>query len=155
MSTREHPDPKSDALRRKGALNRKPERVTDGQFWEDEFFDPRDLVQVKYEMLRRVRTEGQRVTEAAGSFGMSRFSFYEAQSTFQREGLPGLVPKKPGPRRRHKVTAEVLAFLEEARAKDRSLQVRDLPTLLRERFGLTVHRRTIERALEASKKKRR
>jgi transposase len=102
-----------------------------------------------------VRTEGKSVTEAAGSFGLSRFSFYQAQSCFERDGLPGLVPKKPGPRGRHKVTAEVLACLEEALARDRSLQVRDLVALVKDRFGLTVHRRTIERALGASKKKRR
>jgi hypothetical protein len=44
-------------------LNPSPERVTDELF--QEFFDPRDLVQVKYEMLRRVQTEGQPVGRSA------------------------------------------------------------------------------------------
>ena len=50
-------DAKREALQRQGSLNRRPERVSDTLFTEDEFFDPCDVVQVKYEMLRRVRRE--------------------------------------------------------------------------------------------------
>jgi transposase len=155
MSNENDSEPKADALRRRGVLNRNPERVTDALFQEDEFFDARDLVQVKYEMLRHVRTEGETVTEAAKAFGTSRFSFYKAQEAFQEEGLPGLVSKKPGPRTRHKITGEVQAFLEDRLRKDPSLHSRELVELVRERFGITVHRRTIERALGGAKKKRR
>ncbi|MFA4948895.1 MAG: helix-turn-helix domain-containing protein [Candidatus Krumholzibacteriia bacterium] len=155
MITKKKPDRKAEALRSKGSLNPRPARVTDPLFQENEFFDARDMVQVKYEMLRRVRAEGQNVTAAAGTFGMSRFSFYEAQGTFQQEGLSGLIPKKPGPRGRHKMTDEVMAFLKGEIAKGDFLQVQDCISLVKKRFGLTVHRRTLERALGASKKKRR
>lgn len=155
MSTKKKPDRKTEVLRNKGALNPRPARVTDPLFQENEFFDARDKVQVKYEMLRRVRAEGQNVTAAAGRFGMSRFSFYEARETFQREGLAGLIPKKPGPRGRHKMTDEVMAFLKGEIAKGDSLQALDCISLVKKRFGLTVHRRTLERALGAAKKKRR
>jgi transposase len=155
MSATKKPDRKGEGLRSKGALNSRPERVKDPLFQQNEFFDARDMVQVKYEMLRRVRAEGQNVTAAAGTFGMSRFSFYEAQGNFQQAGLAGLIPKKPGPRGRHKMTDEVLAFVEGEIAKDGSLQLRDYVSLIKKRFGLTVHRRTLERALVASKKKRR
>ncbi len=155
MSNKNDSEAKTDALRRRGVLNRNPQGITDALFQEGEFFDARDLVQVKYEMLRRVRTEGKTVTEAARAFGTSRFSFYKTQSAFQEEGLPGLVSKKPGPRTRHKITAEVLAFLKDQLGKDPSLHVQQLVELVREHFGLTVHRRTIERALGGMKKKRR
>jgi len=155
MSPRRESDAKTKALRRKGALNPKAQQVSDARFVQEEFFDARDLVQVKYEMLRRVRAEGHSVTEAAGAFGYSRFSFYQAQETYQQEGLPGLVPRKSGPRGRHKLTPEVLEFLEGELAKDPSLRVQDLPGLVKQHFGLAVHRRTIERALGRAKKKRR
>jgi hypothetical protein len=48
-------DLKERALEEAGVLNPDPESVTDGRFRSQEFFDPRDLVQVKYEMVRRVR----------------------------------------------------------------------------------------------------
>jgi transposase len=146
-------DGKSEALRRAGALNRHAERVRDARFAEGAFFDARDLVQVKYEMLRRVRAEGASVTEAAAGFGMSRFSFYQARAAFDEAGLPGLSPKKPGPRGRHKLRPEVVAFVRDELANDPSLEARDLPDRVRARFGLRVHRRTIERALADAKKK--
>lgn len=155
MSRKRKPDRKAEVLRSKGALNPRPARVTDPLFLENEFFDARDKVQVKYEMLRRVQAEGQNVTAVAGRFGMSRFSFYEARGAFQREGLAGLIPKKPGPRGRHKMTAGVLTFLEGEIATDDSLQVGDCVALIKKQFGLKVHRRTLERALVAAKKKRR
>src|SRR5215469_7428127 len=90
MAKRSKPDRKQLALRQQGALNPRPEQVTDQLFLTNEFFDPRDLVQVKYEMLRRVQSDGQPVSRAAAALGFSRPSFYQAQATFQQGGLPAL-----------------------------------------------------------------
>jgi transposase len=144
---------KARALRARGALNPRPRAVTDPLFVPQEFFDARDLVQVKYEMLRRVHAEGQSVRAAAAAFGFSRPSFYQAQASLARDGLPGLVPKKRGPHGGHKVTADVVAFLRERRAGDASLGTGGLVRLVRERFALRVHRRSIERALARPEKK--
>jgi transposase len=149
------PDPKTEALRRRSALNPRPESVTEPLFQNSDFFDSRDLVQVKYEMLRRVRVEACSVTESALAFGFSRPSFYQAQSAFAVAGLGGLLPKKPGPRRAHKLSAEVVAFLEHACAAEPSLRTVDLIERVQERFDLRVHGRSIERGLARSKKKHR
>jgi hypothetical protein len=53
------------------------------------------------------------------------------------------------------VTPEVLQFIREEREKDPSIRIPQLLKLIEERFGLTLHRRTMERAVERSKKKRR
>ena len=148
-----HRHPKQEALEKHGALNPHPEAVTDPRFSGDEFFDPRDLVQVRYEMLRRVQRERQPVTQAAATFGLSRQSYYNAQADFRREGLPGLVPKKRGPRRAHKLTPEVLDFLAEQREEDPRVSGTTLARRLEQRFQLRVHRRTIERALRRAEKK--
>jgi transposase len=148
-------DPKREALRQQGTLNPRSGEVTDKLFAEGSFFDPRDLVQVKYEMLRRVQTEGQSVSEAAAAFGLSRPSFYQAQSAFQQDGLAGLVPHKRGPKQAHKLTEEVLTFLVETRQQDRSIRLGDMARLIHHRFGTTVHPRSIERALRRHQKKRR
>ena len=47
MPKKPPPDPKSLALRQQGCLNPHPEQVKDELFQTREFFDPRDLVQVK------------------------------------------------------------------------------------------------------------
>jgi transposase len=155
MSHTRRADPKSDALRERGALNPRPERVTDELFRQSDFFDSRDLPQVKYEMLRRVQQDGLAVVRAAEAFGFSRPSFYEAQAAFTAGGLPGLLPKKRGPRSAHKLTAEVMLFIDEIRAKDASVTASALLPLVKERFGLVVHPRSVERAMARQEKKRR
>ena len=154
MAKKTRPDPKLEALRQQGCLHPYPERVTDPLFISTDFFDGRDLVQVKYEMVRRVQTEGQPVGDSARAFGFSRPSFYQAQAALEREGLAGLVPKKKGPRRAHKLNAEVMDFLQEQLAQEPSLRASELATRLQGRFQLQVHPRSIERALARAKKKR-
>lgn len=148
-------DPKTDTLREQGCLHPHPEKVTDEVFVASEFFDRRDLVQVKYEMLRRVRVDGQSVSQSAAGFGLSRPSYYQAQAAYEEGGLPALLPKKPGPRRAHKLSEKVVTALREALADQPELGPRELVELAEERFGISVHRRSIERALARQEKKRR
>ncbi len=145
---------KTESLRRLGTLNRHPERVSDPRFLSEPFFDPRDLVQVRYEMLRRVRREGQSVSESAQNFGVSRPTWYHAASAFEENGLAGLVPERPGPRRAHKLDDIVIEALVEARRAPPAPPPADLVVLVRRRFGISVHRRSIERALGRVQKKR-
>ena len=148
-------DPKLDALRQHGSLNPRPEDVTDELFQAGEFFDARDVVQIKYEMLRRVQTDGRSITDAAASFGFSRPSFYQALSAFEQDGLAGLVPHERGPKQAHKLTDKVIAFINEMRQKEPSVRLPDLARLIEERFGTKVHPRSIERSLLRRQKKRR
>ena len=112
------PDPKEAALAETRCLNPHPEQVRDPEFLASDFFDARDVVQVKYEMVRKVKAGGAPVTEAAAAFGYSRPSYYEAAAALERSGLEGLVPARPGPRGGHKLTEEILAWAEEQLAAD-------------------------------------
>lgn len=153
--TRRKANPKTDALHEQGCLHPHPEKVTDELFSSGEFFDARDLVQVKYEMLRRVRVDGRPVSDSAVRAGLSRPSYYQAQAAFEEGGLPALLPKKPGPRRAHKLSTQVVAVLQEALTEKPELCSEDLAQLVEKRFGISVHRRSIERALARQEKKRR
>jgi transposase len=141
------PDPKVEALRESRALNPRPEAVTDETFTGSDFFDPRDLVQVKYEMLRRVREEGVSVSSAAAAFGLSRQSYYQAAAALGEGGLPGLLPGKPGPRAAYKLTSEVVEHLRGLVAADPGLRPAELAEAVAQRFGIRVHPRSVERAL--------
>lgn len=145
-------DPKIEALREHGVLNPKPEAVRDELFQKYDFFDRRDLLQVKYEMLRRVKKDKWTVTQTSKTFGLSRPSFYDAQSAFNRKGLTGLVPAKRGPKKAHKLSGDVMMYVEEAIAENRRLRAANIASLLEKRFGFKVHPRSIERALEKRKK---
>jgi transposase len=144
-------DPKEKALRKCGALNTHP--VADALFRESDFFDSRDLVQVKYEMLRKVHKEAEPVSRAAALFGFSRPSFYKNFGEFEREGVTGLLPRKRGPRSGHKLTAEVLAFVEGLCSGEEPMGIPALLDEVEKHFGIRVHRRSLERALRQPGKK--
>ena len=61
--------------------------------------------------------------------------------------MPGLLPKRPGPRRAHKLSEDVVERLVEAAAAEPSLSSADLADLAQREFGLRVHPRSVERAL--------
>ncbi|MES9901182.1 MAG: helix-turn-helix domain-containing protein [Sedimenticola sp.] len=148
-------NPKQQSLRAQGVLHRRPEAVTDEPFLQLDFFDPHDLLQVKYEMLRRVEKEGYSVSAAAAAFGLSRPSFYEARTAWQCEGLAGLFPKKRGPHGGHKLTDEIVMYLRGEYSNDTTLAPAELAALVETTFGIQVHPRSIERALLRAEKKRR
>ena len=154
MPPRRPRDTKADALRQRGSLHPRPQAVRDPLFAGSEFFDPRDLVQVKYEMVRRVRVDGQAVSHSAQAFGFSRPAFYHAQSTLAEGGLLALVPQKPGPRRAHKLSVDVMEFLTQSVSDEPALRARELAERVRARFGRAVHPRSIERAFKRTEKKR-
>lgn len=142
------------ALRERHALNPNPEKVKDPPFVSGGgFFDSKDMVQVKYEMLRRVRKEGQSVVQTAAAFGFSRPSFYRTQEAFEAEGLSGLLPQRTGPRQGHKLTQQVVVFLEQVLDEKPLLGARELATRVQERFNLSVHPRSIQRILARRLKK--
>ncbi len=147
MAKRRIEDPKVQALREARSLNPRPDDVTDAAFAAEAFLDARDLVQVKYEMVRRVRVEGEAVSEASAKFGFSRPSWYAAAEALDTSGLPGLVPARPGPRRAHKLTEEIVDFMSQSVADDPSLRPDNLASMVANRFAVTVHPRSVERAL--------
>jgi transposase len=146
-------DPKCASLRAHASLNPHPEQVSDALFQVHPFFDPRDLVQVKYEMLRRVRVTGQPVGSTAAAFGFSRVRLNQLRKRFEMEGLAGLLPQGKGPRRAHKLTEEVLTFIQERLKAEPEMRTADLPQCVAKQFGISVHLRSIERALVRRRKK--
>lgn len=139
--------PKTRALLEEGTLNPAPEKVHDPKFRDSEFFDPRDVVQVKYEMLRRVSVENASVSNASEEYGVSRPTYYQTKASFDESGIAGLVPKKRGPRGPHKLQGEVLAFIQEQLVAGEPIRAPKLAKLVRQKFDLDVHPRTIERAV--------
>ncbi len=124
------------ALSTQGATHPRPQAVSDLLFRDSAFFDPNDL------------QEGRPVVEAAQAFGLSRPVFYVTQELFKREGLPGLVPRKRGPKRPHKLSDEAMAVLLEAiEEAGRMLKSEELAAVLAQRCGIDAHPRSILRRL--------
>ena len=157
MTRTKKPDnDKPERLKQYGALNPHPDKVTEKMFSDSmlDFFDPCDLIQVKYEMLRAVDKEGRSVKQASEAFGFSRPAFYQARAKFKQGGVSELIKKRPGPKSAHKLTTDVLTFIEEKTEEGEPLRARKLAPLLRDKFGKDVHPRSIERAIARRKKKK-
>ena len=145
-------DAKANRLKAQGLLNAHPERVRAAHFLSGEFFDARDLLQVKYEMLRQARIEGDAKSEAATMFGLSRPTFYQAEAAFNKAGLNGLLPRQRGPKGAHKLTAALMAYIERRVQTGAPIHARALAHEIKEELGLAIHPRSIERALARKKK---
>ena len=154
MPKRRTVDAKTAELDRSGTLNPHPEGIVDPLFQNNPFFDPRDLLQARYEMLRRHRIEGQSIVETTLAFGVSRPTFYHAQMAFTERGLAGLVPRLRGPKGRHKLSGEVLQHILALKTENPALTTAQCVQEIQQRFGIRVHRRSLERALQSKKKRR-
>ena len=152
MRTLARSDLKSSHLRESASLNPHPEQIRDALFQTHPFFDPRDLVQVKYEMLRRVLIDGQAVTEAATAFGFSRVRWYQLRKRLAAEGLAGLLPQSKGPRQASKLSSEVETFILQTLRAEPELRMSKVPARVAQQFGVTIHLRSIERALARNRK---
>lgn len=147
-------DSKTTELERSATLNARPDAVVDPLFQHNPFFDARDLLQVRYEMLRRHRIDGQSIVDTTVAFGVSRPTFYHAQAAFARGGLQGLLPRQRGPKGRHKLDTQVLEYTQTLKNADSKITTTRCVQEIQQRFGISVHRRSLERALQSKKKRR-
>ena len=144
---------KRQALKASGTFNPRADQVHNQLFAQSDFFDPEDILQLKYETLRALEKEDYSIAQAAGEFGLSRPTIYHAQGQFAEGGLEGLLPRKRGPKSAHKLTAEVRQHLEELRAAQPELDSSQLARRVRQRFKVKLHPRTIEKALKTKGKR--
>lgn len=146
MSMENNKKIKHHHLKKAGLFNPNPEKVKDPLFLEHaNFFDPCDNLQIRYEMLRSHLIESDSVVGVCRRFGLSRQSFYTLQEKFKQEGSAGLLPKKPGPRGPSKLTAEVLEFVLQSLRTDEKIAMVELKSQIQQKFGISLHRRTIEK----------
>lgn len=123
-----------------------PNAVTSELFCSGEpFFLAADKVQVKYEMLRAVAVDGATVVAAAALHGYSRAEFYLVETAFGARGMAGLVDERRGRRGPTKMTEQISAFIQAAPMERSGAE---LAKEVEERFGVSLHRRTVERARE-------
>ena len=129
------------ALAEAGLLHPNPEAVVASLFTGGSgFFVASDKVQVKYEMLRAHLLDGLPVSEAAAAHGYSRAAFYLVAAAFDQSGMAGLIDERRGRRGPVKLRPEIVDFIRADTGSGAQIaeQVAD-------RFGVVLHRRTIER----------
>jgi len=139
---------KEESLKGNNSFNRCFMNVNAEVFINNPFFDAKDLVQVKYEMLRAVAKDGRRVSDVASEFGFSRKTYYQIYKAFEDDGLNALVPKKTGPKGPNKLHGEVSEFIESYVHENKNAKAPEIAAKLEEALEVRVHPRTIERYFE-------
>ena len=144
---------KRQALQASGTFNVHHARVRSALFQTSEFFDPQDLLQVKYESLRALEQDQHSLTEVAREFGLSRPTLYQARAHLQSQGLEGLLPSKRGPKKAHKLTPQLLQYVQKLSTAEPELSAPQLAARVRKRFRVKLHPRTLEKALQGKVKR--
>ena len=139
---------KEESLKGNGSFNKRHLSVQAEVFKISPFFDARDFVQVKYEMLRAVERDGASVTDAVGDFGLSRKTYYQVSKAFEEGGLAALAPKKTGPKGPSKLRGDVSGFIDSYMSENPDANAKEVVSQMEVQLGVRIHPRTIERYLE-------
>lgn len=135
----------SDFLIRTRCLNRTPELVQDVRFIKQaDFFDSKDIVQVKYELLRRCEVEGNDVASSCLGFGVSRTTYYKVKQAFLRGGLPALMGQPRGRPHPIKVNDVVRGHLIAEKVKNPKFTAREMAAAVKERYHVQLSERMIQ-----------
>ena len=139
---------KKGFLEKEGLLNPRPERVTHPLFLSLDFFDPLDLPQVKYELLRAARADDYSVAEACTLFGFSREYFYRLERTFMENGYVALIGSTRGRRPLIALNQEIANFVVHRKLEQPKLSGEELRKEILMLFKVDCSRRTVERIVE-------
>ena len=139
---------KEENLKKNMCFNSNHKNVTAGIFNTNPFYDKRDTVQVKYEMLRAASKDEGSITDIADTFGFSRKSYYLINKTFEEGGLCALLPQKKGPKRASKLNSEILAFIDSFLDDNQNAKAKDISEALETNKGIRIHPRTIYRHIK-------
>ena len=138
---------KIDILKENGTFNADSNSVKADDFLHGIFFDPNDLVQVKYEMLRSVEKKESSISEAAEKYGLSRQTYYVNKAAIESGGLAALIPKKTGPKDGYKLKDEGRRFIDDYISKHPGASPHEINVAMAVATGITVHDRTVTRYL--------
>ena len=136
---------KKEFLVKNGAYNKNYEKVINKKFIDNNFYDPMDMAQVKYEMLKEVEKNGMTITEAAEEFGFSRTAYYNIKEAFGKRGLMGLAPEKPGPKKPYKLTESYQKIIDECIIKNPEISSGEIAGIINKNSDININKRTIER----------
>jgi transposase len=139
---------KKDFLTREGLLNPKPERISHPPFHTLDFFDPLDLPQVRYELLRTARVENTPVAEACRQYGFSREYFYRLERAFMERGYVSLLGSRMGRRPIIALNQEIVNFIAHRKIEEPTISGEDLRVEILRLYKVACSRRTVERIVE-------
>lgn len=135
-------------LKKEGLLNQKPDRISHSLFKIHDFFDPLDLLQVRYEMLRSVKVDGYPVAKVCRTFGFSREYYYKLWRMFLERGFVGLLGAPQGRRPLIALNQELVNFIIHKKLENPKLPSKKICKQIINIYHIECSTRTVERIIE-------
>ena len=142
---------KKETLIANDTYNKRYLSVKKSGFQVGGFYDPMDLVQVKYEMIRETQTSGRSIGAVAKEFGFSRTAYYDIKEDFDANGMLAFLPKKKGPKRQYKLTGDLREFIDEYTVNHPKAKAAEITGAIMSEKGIDISSRTIHRYLAKKK----
>lgn len=136
---------KKDILIKNGTYNKNHDKVQKKAFQEDEFYDPMDVVQVRYEMIKDASGGGRAIEQVTSEYGYSRASYYHIMDNFKKGGMLALVPEKTGPKTARKLTDDLREYVTKYIEANPSASSSKIASEIQRNKGIAISKRTIER----------
>jgi len=140
---------KKDILRKAGALNSSPEKITHPLFLEYDFFDPFDNVQIKYEMLRANQIERLKVTHVCKQFNYSREAFYVILRRFKQMGFAGLLEAPRQKKNTIMVNQDIVKTIIKRKFQEPDISGALLTDEINDTYHTDYKKRSIEKTIAA------
>ena len=136
---------KKEILMKNGTFNKNYKKVTEEKFSEGGFYDPMDIVQVRYEMIKETERGGKTIDRISNAYGYSRASYYHIRDNFNKNGMSALIPERTGPKDASKLTGDLREFINEYIGRAPSASSSKIAKAIEQSKGVSVSKRTVER----------
>lgn len=140
---------KKDVLSKIGALNKNPAKVTNSLFIEQDFFDPLDNVQIKYEMLRANQVDNQKVSHVCKQFNYSREAFYVILRRFKKQGIVGFLENSRQKKNTIMLNQGIVKMIIHTKFNNPDISGSNLAQKINAKFNTDYKKRAIEKAVKA------
>lgn len=136
---------KKETLLGNGSFNKNYSKVKKAKFLEDSFYDPMDIIQIKYELIQDAKDARGGIEKITSDYGYTRASYYLIKAAFEKGGLAALAPGKTGPKTPYKLTLERQEHIERYISENPSANSAEVVADLLGSKGIKISKRTVER----------
>jgi len=136
---------KKEILIKNGTFNKNHDKVKREGFSEGGFYDPMDIVQVRYEMIKDADDSEKTIGQISSEYGYSRASYYHIKDNFDKGGIAALIPERTGPKEARKLTGDLREYIKEYTQRNPKASSSKIAAEIESVKGVTVSKRTIER----------
>ena len=140
-------------LKANHTFNFRNDKVIASRFIESDLYASRDLLQVRYELVRSIEEGDIALDEVPDKYGVSSVTAKRYVRSFKEGGMIALVPEQKGPKGPSSLDDEALRFIDSYIAEHPKASGRKVHEALESERHLGISKRTVERYLSSKKAK--